>query len=132
MRQSSPTFPAAFAFNSAVLSWRRLFLDVVHVGHLRTPMPAITKLDAQAQWEASQTIPLMITLMVAGVAAVASQMTGVDSWASIMWIVVFAVCGLGALVRVGHSYHRVFTKACLQNGMTAHEAEEAYQGRYRD
>jgi hypothetical protein len=132
MRHSSPTLPAALAFNGAVFSWRGLFLDVLRVGHLRVPMPATTKLDAQAQWEAKQTIPLMITLMVAGLAAVASQMADVDSWASFLWIGVFAVCGLGALARVGHSYHRVFTKACLQGGMTAFEAEEAYQGRYRD
>jgi hypothetical protein len=132
MNKSAPALSAALAYNRAAFTWRDMVVDVVRVGHLRAPMPGTTKLDAQAQWEASQTIPLMITLMAAGVAAVASQLADAGSVTSTFWVAVFGVCGLAALGRVGRSYHKVFVSACVAHGRSAEEAENDYQARYLD
>jgi hypothetical protein len=132
MTKSAPALPAAFAYNKAVFAWRDMLIDIVRIGHLRMPMPSTTKLEAQAQWEASQTIPLMITLMVAGVAAVASQFTTPGGATSTFWVGVFGVCGLAALSRVGRSYHKVFVSALIAEGLGEADAESAYQARYRD
>jgi hypothetical protein len=132
MNKSASALPAALTYSKAVFAWRDMLVDVMRVGHLRTPMPGITKLDAQAQWEAGQTIPLMITLMVAGVAAVASQLSDAGGVTSTLWVGVFGLCGLAALTRVGRSYHKVFVSALVAEGFSEDEAESAYQARYRD
>jgi hypothetical protein len=132
MSKSTSLFSAGFAYNKAAFAPGDILIDVLRVGHLRTPMPGITKLDAQAQWEAGQTIPLMITLMVAGVAAVASQLSDAGGVTSTLWVGVFGLCGLAALTRVGRSYHKVFVSALVAEGFSEDEAESAYQARYRD
>jgi hypothetical protein len=112
------------------INWRDLLVDLMVVGHLRAPLPCDTKLEAQARWEAAQTIPLLITLLVAGASAVMSQTGGGSS--APFWIGMFSVCALSAITRVGRSYHKVFVSAHIAKGHSGEEAEAAYQVRYQD
>jgi hypothetical protein len=114
------------------LNWHTLLMDLIKVGHLRAPIEANTKLDAQAQWEASQTLSLLVTLLVAGFAAVMSQVGGDGQASSPVWVALFGICALSALTRVGRSYRQAYVRACVTNGIDVDSAEDAYQNRYAD
>jgi hypothetical protein len=91
---------------------------------------APTKLDAQAQWEAVQTIPLLLTLVAAGAAAVLSQLN--TGFSSTIWVAIFGFCALLAVRRVGRTYRQVFIAALMAEGVSADQAEAVYQTRYAD
>jgi hypothetical protein len=114
------------------LNWRSLLVGLIKVGHLPAPLEADTKLEAQAQWEANQTLPLLITLLIAGISAVLSQMVAVGQNGSLIWIALFGACALSAVTRVGRSYRQAFVRAHIVAGLDADSAEALYQGRYAD
>jgi hypothetical protein len=91
---------------------------------------APTKLDAQAEWEAGQTIPLLITLALGGSAAVMSQLS--NGLLASLWIGIFGVCAWIAVRRVGCTYHAAFVAALVHEGLSPDEAEALYQRRYAD
>jgi hypothetical protein len=114
------------------IDFRHILVDLIKVGHVRAPIAAETKLDAQAQWEANQTLPLLITLLVAGVAAVMSQMGSASQSGASIWIVAFGLCAASALARVGTSYHDAFVRALMAQGLDQASAEADFQSRYAD
>jgi hypothetical protein len=130
MTKSARALPAAFAYCNAVFAWGDILTDVVRVGHLRAPMPGATKLDAQAEWEAGQTIPLLITLACCGGAAVMSQLN--NGLLASLWVGVFGVCAWFAVRRVGCTYQAAFVAALEHEGLSPEDAEAVYQSRYGD
>jgi hypothetical protein len=91
---------------------------------------APTKLDAQSEWEAGQTIPLLITLACGGGAAVLSQLS--NGVLASLWVCVFGVCAWIAVRRVGCTYQAAFVAALVHEGLSHDEAEAVYQKRYAD
>jgi hypothetical protein len=120
-----------FAFASPARLGRGL-VALARLGTYQGPLVADTKLAAQGQWEASQTLPLLATLVVAGASAVLSQI-GLDGGpGSPVGIAVFGVCLVLVVKRVGRSYRDVFIGAEMANGLSRDEAEADYQSRYAD
>lgn len=99
-------------------------------GAFRGPLNVATKLDAQAQWEAMQTLPLIMTLLAGGIAAIMSQLTAGDS--TYICIGGFGLSAMAALRLVFRSYRAVFIDALVSGGLTREQAEAQYQARYND
>jgi hypothetical protein len=117
---------------SGQATWRDVLVDVVIGGRLRAPIACDTKLEAQAQWEAGQTMPLLVTLLLAGASAVLSQIGFDGAAGSPMWIGVFGICAVSAFARVSRNYQKAFVAALVAKGLCKEEAEAAYQARYHD
>lgn len=91
---------------------------------------AATKLDAQAQWEAAQALPLLVTLLIAAAAAILSQLS--SGLTSTIWVAVFGFVGLVAVRQVNRTYRQAFLSALIAEGVSPDQAEEVYQKRYAD